>query len=425
MSKKIKLHVGVFVILTVVILSSVVASGAYTRDYGNLGREYVANKSTIVVDGIIDDAWETVEFTRIDVPYDKAYPDPYFNYYGCDAKVKMLYDDNYFYVLVVVTNRDVFDSDVFDIHINEGQRYVNGYGEYAYQMRVVIDADATEPLYLLDGSNGTMYFSDEIVVQKSVAFSNDNKTATFELALKRLNPDVRDGDVIGVEFCYEDNGIADEGYVYMLNFFRWNVCEIDGNGNPTNIVRPWQNCENFGELVLGYRREVTPAPTATATPTPKPTATPTPEPTATPTPKPTATPTSKPTATPTPKPTATPTPKPTAPPTPEPTATPTPKPTATPTPELTATPTPKPTATPTPELTATPTLEPTATPAPTEAPTPAPTEAPTEAPTTEPTEKPVDDGADDKNNLVLPIVACAVVVVVVAVVLVVVLKKKK
>ena len=66
-------------------------------------------------------------------------------------------------------------------------------------------------------------------------------------------------------------------------------------------------------------------------------------------------------------------------------------------------------------------VEATATPAPTEAPT----QAPADEPTTEPTEKPVDDGADDKNSLVVPVVVAAVVVVAAAVVIVVVLKKKK
>ena len=135
-------------------------------------------------------------------------------------------------------------------------------------------------------------------------------------------------------------------------------------------------------------KEPTSTPTEEPTPTEDPTATPTDEPTATPTEDPTPTATAEPTATPTVEPTATPTDEPTA----TPTATPTVEPTATPTEEPTSTPTEEPTATPTeePTATATPREEPTATPteAPTATPTEAPTATPTEAPTATPTEAP-------------------------------------
>lgn len=255
-----KIIASLLAVLLVMSFASVVMADEVP---GNLGKSYTAGKATVVVDGVVDEIWAAVEATKIDVPYDQAYPDPNFNFFGTNVEAKILYDDQYIYFLIIAENADAFSKDTIEIYVNESEPTEGEYGELAYQMRVTYDAEyAEDGLYTVAGTNPTEYADDEIVAQKALVLSNDNKTATMEFAFKRLNPDVKDGATIGVEFMYEDYGVLD-GIECTLNIFRWNIAEVDANGDATGITRPWQETMNFGKLVLGPKAEI-----ATATPAP-------------------------------------------------------------------------------------------------------------------------------------------------------------
>ena len=247
------------IIATVVAMLLVVMSFANValadENPGNLGRSYTAEKATVTVDGEIDDIWAAVEWTKVDVPFDSAYPDPNFDYAGCDVRVKVLYDDTYIYFLVVAANADEYNQDVIEIYVEEGEKTEGGYSEYGYQMRLTYDSEYPEDgLQLANGTNGTEFTPEEIVVQKALSLSEDKKTATVEVAMKILNPDGhKEGDVIGLEFMYTDMGTLEGmGDLYMeLMNYRWNVLEVDENGDETGVTRPYEESLNFGDLVLG------------------------------------------------------------------------------------------------------------------------------------------------------------------------------
>ncbi len=238
---------------------------------GNLGRSYTAGKATVTVDGVVDEIWAAVDTIKVDVPYDSAYPDANFDYMGCDVQVKVLYDDTYIYFLVVAVNADEFGGDTIEIYVDEGERMEGGYGEYAYQMRISYDKEFPEDgLFTVAGTNGTEFTDEEIVAQKALSLSDDKKTATMEFAFTRLNPAVKEGDVLGLEFMYTDWGTIG-GIECELENYRWNVNEVDETGAETGITRPYEETINFGELVLGAEAKIesaTPAPEATPTTAP-------------------------------------------------------------------------------------------------------------------------------------------------------------
>lgn len=244
------------IIATVVAMLLVVMSFANValadENPGNLGRSYTAEKATVTVDGEIDDIWAAVEWTKIDVPYNAAYPDPNFDYAGCDVQAKILYDDNYIYFLIVAVNADVFHNDVMEIYVEEGEKTEGSHSEYGYQMRVTYDSDYPEDgLYLVGGENHTEFTDEEIVDKMGLSLSDDKKTATMEVAMKIIHPDGHnEGDVLGVEFMYTDMGVLEGMEMEIMNY-RWNVLEVDADGNETGVTRPYQESLNFGDLVLG------------------------------------------------------------------------------------------------------------------------------------------------------------------------------
>lgn len=231
---------------------------------GNLGKSYTAGKATVTVDGVVDEIWAAVPFTKIDVPFESAYPDPNYDYMGCDVQVKVLYDDTYLYFLVVAVNADEFGNDVIEIYVEEGEKTEASYSEFGYQARISYDpAYPDDGLTIMDGTKGNPDLDfEEVVAQTALALSADKKTATMEFAFKRLNPDAKDGATLGLEFMYTDWGTMD-GIEFELNNYRWNICEIDENDEATGITRPYEESLNFGDLVLGPKAEL-----ATATPAP-------------------------------------------------------------------------------------------------------------------------------------------------------------
>lgn len=263
-----KIFASVVAVLLLVMSFANVAMADEAFD-GNLGKTYTAGKATVTVDGVVDEIWAAVPAQKIDVPYNEAYPNPNFDYLGTDVEFKVLYDDNNIYVLIVAVNADIFGGDVLEIYIDEGEPMEGGYGEFAYQSKFSYDADYPEDglTILSGGSNGTEFVLDEegeIIVSKALSLSDDKKTATIEVAYKRLNAAVKEGDTIGLEFMYEDKGTLGGAIdLDTINIFRWNICEVDENGDETGIVRPWQETYNFGKLVLGPTAEV-----ATAIPAP-------------------------------------------------------------------------------------------------------------------------------------------------------------
>ena len=240
-----------YIITCIIALTSAVPS-AFATDSSihNRGMAYTAPKATIVVDGRIDDAWEAAEWTYVNIPYNAPYSGDTVNTYdygGTEFRAKVLWDDEYIYVLAEVNNEsDIFDSDIIEIYVEEGEKTQGGFSEYGYQIRFQY---VNKKLCVIGGTNPTEFEYDEICPRMDIRLSNDGRTADMEFALRFLSPDGhKEGDVLGLEFMMEDYRKFGE-FRSVADVFRWNVIEVDAYG-PTGVTRPYGESLNYGDLYL-------------------------------------------------------------------------------------------------------------------------------------------------------------------------------
>lgn len=188
------------------------------------GRTYTALKATPIIDGEIDDAWEHVEWTSVDKPYDGAdynFPEK--------LRVKLLWDENNLYFLAEITDSDVnFDNDLFEIYVDEGNEKATAYDENDHQTRFKKDGSIHEV--------GTQPRVDSKAVGKDISGG-----WIIEGALDWVLATHKEGDKLGLEFMFNIGDSAND----FTQALRWNV---DTNGGDT---APWQSTEFFGELTLG------------------------------------------------------------------------------------------------------------------------------------------------------------------------------
>ncbi len=265
MKKFIASFVAVLLAVTLVVPSAL----AVVCPSGNLGRQYIAPKGKITVDGEIDDAWGAAEWTKIDVPYQDNYDPENYDYGGTDCEAKVMWDDDAIYVLVQVKNEtDVWAQDIMEIYIEQGEKTEGEYSEIGWQQRYQMDEDGEFEKVGGEGLTALVDDNAEICPEKCLKLYDDNKTAVMEFKYAILKEGgVKEGDVLGLEFMLEDERDLDGTMRATGDIFRWNICEVDENGE-TGVTRPYQESANFGDLILGAA-----APVATEAPTAEPVAT--------------------------------------------------------------------------------------------------------------------------------------------------------
>ena len=237
-----------------------VGATAFAWDEGcSAERTYTTYKGTITVDGDIEDAWDAVAWTPIEIPINQPYPSSNINYYGASEKVKIMYDDTYFYYLLDITGADAISiEDAFEVYIDEGAPLEAGYTN-GYQITMNYDPDAKELglslslKYTDEDGNFVKDKNMEDEVDHKVAYkvSEDGKSIVIELAVVKLAPTTSvDGATVAMEFMYEDYGTI-EGVECVIEDYRWNVIEMDKDENPTGVTRPNNASGNFGLVTLG------------------------------------------------------------------------------------------------------------------------------------------------------------------------------
>jgi len=199
------------------------------------GLVYTSPFAVPTVDGVMDDAWQSAEWTEIDLPFDGSLDSV------CAARAKVMHDKSLLYFLVEVEDAtptvgkelDLTLQDSIELHIDEDLCRRKAYCDNAVQFGLTLDGDIREGT----NANGKSDMIREYVVGK-----NDNGyVLEFSVALKNGMP--ADGNKIGLEFMYND---CDENGTF-LEALRWNADTANGD------TPPWQGTRSFGELVIGYR----------------------------------------------------------------------------------------------------------------------------------------------------------------------------
>lgn len=236
-----------------------VGATAFAWDEGcTAERTYTAYKGTITVDGEIEDAWDAVAWTPIEIPIRQPYPSSNIDYYGASENVKIMYDDTYFYYLLDIKTAQLFTEDVFEVYIDEGTPLEDGYTN-GYQISMSYDVDEKELTLSLSlkytDEDGNFVkdknMEDEVDHKVACKVSEDGKSIVVELAVIKLSPTTSvDGATVAMEFMYEDYGTI-EGVDCVIEDYRWNVIEMDKDENATGVTRPNNASGNFGLVTLG------------------------------------------------------------------------------------------------------------------------------------------------------------------------------
>ena len=214
--------------LTTVILSSLAISASAAR-----GLVYTAQYGTATIDGVMEDTWlvNGSEWTEIDLPHNSEEANSI-----CQARAKMMHDDNLLYFLVEITDATLANSDdlaltvqdQFEIYLDEDNCKDVAYCDDAVQFGMCLSGDVRE------GTNAEG--KADMVKEFKVGTSANGYVLEFSVALQNGIP--APGQKIGLEFMYNDNDVDGT----FLEALRWNVDTYSGDSAP------WQSLEYWGEL---------------------------------------------------------------------------------------------------------------------------------------------------------------------------------
>ncbi len=214
--------VKIFVLLMIVALALSINVSAH-RDY-----TYIAPYATPVVDGEIDEIWETsgAEWAIIDLPYDGI------EWEECTARAKIMHDSTYLYVIAECTDTTLGsdNGDAFEIYFDEDNCHEYYYCFYSTQLQMFFDGQAQAG----PSSYGTVDMVEEYAVNKVA----DDKIIV-EMSLSLLNGIPAPDRVIGLEFMYNDADL--EGN--FQSALRWNV------DTPSGEDAPYLSVEFLGDLI--------------------------------------------------------------------------------------------------------------------------------------------------------------------------------
>ena len=210
-------------ILAVTLILMVMFSMLILPSHAAFGKTYTALKATPIIDGEIDAAWDSVEWTSVDKPYDGAdytFPEK--------LRVKLLWDENFAYFLAEVIDPDVnYENDLVEVYFDEGNEKAGAYDENDHQTRFKNDGAVHEV--------GTQPRVDSKAVGKNI-----DGGWIIEGAIDWVSPH-KEGDVLGLEFMYNIGDSAAD----FTQALRWNV-DTAGGDTP-----PYSSTEFFGVLTLG------------------------------------------------------------------------------------------------------------------------------------------------------------------------------
>ena len=184
---------------------------------------YNSKIGTPTVDGVIDDLWDAVEWTNVDLPYTEG------DASTSVVRVKVLYDADQIYVLGEVTDATIgSDQDFLEFYLDESGLRDVAYDDTCYQLRMGIDSVDN----IQEGSSNTMTHAEQVT---AYAIGSNENGYVLEWAVK---PAVAMDHDFAMEFMYND---SDDTGAFIWAW-RWNVDTINGD------TAPWQAPECWGFL---------------------------------------------------------------------------------------------------------------------------------------------------------------------------------
>lgn len=211
------------------LLSLIMLLGLTMQTNAAFDRSYTAPKGTPVIDGEIDDVWNTAEWTAVDKPFDgTADTDSVLN-------MKLLWDESYLYFLAYVYDTEYNrKNDIVEVYIDQNNdKQAGSYGADDTHTRFYVaggvvqgEADVAGQNSQQDAPSATLSMGDNIYI--------------VEGALKWPAGTPSIGDQMGLEFMYNDGGL----YQAWVDAYRWNVDTANGDEPP------YLGTSDFGTLIL-------------------------------------------------------------------------------------------------------------------------------------------------------------------------------
>lgn len=188
-------------------------------------RSYTAPKGTPVIDGEIDDIWNTAEWTAVDKLYDTTRDTDSVCY------VKLLWDESHLYFLANIYDTTENErNDLMEIYIDQDKKAAGEFEEDDFHTRFFVRKSGAKQ------DSGKNCQNDAPSIAKSLG---DNKfLVEGQLEWKGGNTSV--GDKIGLEFMYNDGTM----FQSFMEAYRWNVDTANGD------EWPFESTKHFGTLIL-------------------------------------------------------------------------------------------------------------------------------------------------------------------------------
>lgn len=206
-------------------LAAVLTAALSIPATASFDRSYTAPKGTPVIDGTVDQIWDSAEWTNVDKPFDGTADT------DSTLKIKLLWDEGHLYFLAEVFDKDInIDNDIVEIYWDMNNDKDTVYGDDDMQTRFRV-ADGT-----VVQDSGSNCQNDA----KCVSVSLDGNKYLLEGALT-WTQNVKEGMKMGLEFMYSDGDSSSD----FVEAYRWNVDTANGDGAP------YADTSAFGTLTLG------------------------------------------------------------------------------------------------------------------------------------------------------------------------------
>lgn len=197
----------------------------HAQGYGNNMREAEASYGTPVIDGVIDPIWDDTKEYQVNTMITA--------WNGATGTVKMLWDENYLYVLATVTDgnlsdksKNAYEQDSVEIFLDQNFGRTGFYEEDDGQYRVNFKGKV---------SFGSNMINDVLTesFQGDAVYYNNKYVAEFAIPWV---VDVKEGSVVGFDAQINDANV---------NGTRDSIAKFS---DPTD--NSWSSTENYGKLKL-------------------------------------------------------------------------------------------------------------------------------------------------------------------------------
>lgn len=188
-------------------------------------RSYTAPKGTPVIDGEIDEVWNTAEWTAVDKTYDTTRDTDSVCY------VKVLWDESHLYFLANIYDTTENErNDLMEIYIDQDKKAAGEYEDDDFHTRFHVRKSGVKQ------DSGKNCQNEAPSIAKNLG---DNKFLV-EGQLEWKGGNAATGDKMGLEFMYNDGTM----FQAFTEAYRWNADTANGD------EWPFESTKHFGTLIL-------------------------------------------------------------------------------------------------------------------------------------------------------------------------------